>query len=279
MIHPDEIDRNDLRTYARRFINRWDTFMIGSTDGQWRCVRQPLTEVHLRQAASGRISLGAYAVARNGLSRWACLDLDDKVRGDRFLDVIALLPDPNAALLEYSRRGFHLWIFVDPSPWFVVAHWATHLAAQANLRGIEVFPKHDGMNGVRLPLSRHPKTGQVYPLIDTGGGEVVAEPMDFIGSRTHVSLVDESLDIPTPPSIPIWQRRAEGSNEHRALVDEIERYTRLRFYGAEQAIGHCPLHDDQHPSFGVLGGFWRCFAGCGEGGLNAFRARMREKGE
>ena len=69
-------------------------------------------------------------------------------------------------MLEYSRRGFHLWLFVEPSPWFVVQHWATTLADQRELSGIEVFPKSDGLNGVRLPLSRHPKSRQIYPLID-----------------------------------------------------------------------------------------------------------------
>lgn len=275
---PDQIDRDQLRDYARRFINRWDHVFIGTPSGQWRCCRQALTEEHLRQAVAGRISLGAYAVDRRGMSRWACLDLDDNVRGDRFTDIIAGIPDPDAALLEYSRRGFHLWLLVEPSPWFVVQHWAKTQADRAGLTGIEVFPKNDGLNGVRLPLSLHPKSRQTYPLIDPSSGEVIEDPLTFIGARSQICLLDDALEPLAPPPVSIRQRREAGSSEHRDLVEEIERYTRLRFYGAEQAIGRCPLHDDRHPSLGVLGGFWRCFAGCGEGGLNAFRARMREKG-
>ena len=184
---PDQIDRDQLRDYARRFINRWDYVFIGTPSGQWRCCRQALTEEHLRQAVAGRISLGAYAVDRRGMSRWACLDLDDNVRGDRFTDIIAGLPDPDAALLEYSRRGFHLWLFVEPSPWFVVQHWAKTQADRAGLTGIEVFPKSDGLNGVRLPLSLHPKSRQTYPLIDPTSGEVIEDPLTFIGSAlTHL---------------------------------------------------------------------------------------------
>jgi DNA primase len=59
------------------------------------------------------------------------------------------------------------------------------------------------------------------------------------------------------------------------LWREVEQLTKLRQYGPERAIGHCPFHDDQHPSLSILGGFWRCWAGCGEGGINAFRARAR----
>jgi hypothetical protein len=275
---PDQIDRDQLRDYARRFINRWDDVFIGTTTGQWRCCRQAWTEEHLRQAVTGRISLGAYAVDRRGMSRWACLDLDDNVRGDRFKDIVDRLADPDAALLEYSRRGFHLWLFVEPSPWFVVQHWAKTQADRAGLTGIEVFPKSDGLNGVRLPLSLHPKSRQTYPVIDLSSGEVIEEPLSFIATRSQISLLNEALEPLAPPPVSIRQRLSDSSHEHRALVDEIERYTQLRFYGAEQAVGRCPMHDDRHPSLGVLGGFWRCFAGCGEGGLNAFSACMREKG-
>src|SRR5690554_6180772 len=113
-MQPEEIDRELLRGYARRFINRWDVFMMGSGSGSWHCCRQALTEAHLRYAVAGQSSLGSYAVDTNGMSRWACLDLDDNVRGDRFLGVIEQLEEPAQALLEYSRRGFHLWLFVDP---------------------------------------------------------------------------------------------------------------------------------------------------------------------
>lgn len=273
-MQPDEIDLQLLRTYARRFINRWDTFMMSTRSGSWHCCRQALTEDHLRQAVAGQTSLGAYAVDTKGFSRWACLDLDDNVRGDRMLEIVEQLDDPSQALLEYSRRGFHLWLFIEPSPWFVVQGWAKDLADQVGLTGIEIFPKGPGLSGVRLPLSRHPKSGEIYPLIDTSTGEVVTDPLLFIASRTEAMLDLETLASPPPP---MPRMRHAGSTDHQALVAEIERSTRLRFYGPEQAVGQCPMHDDRRPSLGVLGGFWRCFAGCGEGGLNAFRARMREK--
>jgi hypothetical protein len=276
-MQPEDVELPLLRSYAKRFMNRWDRVLMGR-DGSWRCAKQPLTEGHLRHAVAGQTSLGAYAVDAKGMSRWACLDLDDNVRGDRFLGVIEQLDDPSQALLEYSRRGFHLWLFVESAPWFVVQGWAKDLADQAGLRSIEIFPKGPGFNGVRLPLSRHPKSGQVYPLIDTTTGELIDDPLPFIASRTETIFEpDWLMRAPAPPPPP-RQNLGSGSTDHRALVDEIERHTRLRFYGPEQAVGICPLHEDRRPSLGVLGGFWRCFAGCGEGGLNAFRARMREKG-
>jgi hypothetical protein len=280
-MNPQELDIQRLRAYARLLINRWDCFLAGAHHGGWRSEKRPLAESHFRQAVAGQLSLGSYAVDRRGMSRWACLDLDDNVRGDRFLPIIERLEEPTQYLLELSRRGFHLWLFVEPSPWLVVQCWAKALADEAGLRAIELFPKGEGLNGVRLPLSRHPKNGQVYPVIDPTSGELLngEAALHFIARRTAGQIaVPFEQAVPRLVSPPPSRSPRGDRTDHRALVEEIERYTRLRFYGPEQAVGRCPLHDDRHPSLGVLGGYWRCFAGCGEGGVNAFRARMREKG-
>ena len=186
---PNEVDIRLLRTYARRLINRWDCFLVGTGAGQWRAVKQSLTKAHLRQAVAGRTSLGSYAVDAHGMSRWACLDLDDNVRGDRFLPIIDRLDDPATCLLECSRRGFHLWLLVEPAPWFVVQGWAKDLADAAGLTGIEIFPKGEGLNGVRLPLSRHPKTGQVYPVIEPASGELLTglAALAYVASSSALS--------------------------------------------------------------------------------------------
>ncbi|GIW03573.1 MAG: hypothetical protein KatS3mg059_0193 [Thermomicrobiales bacterium] len=41
---------------------------------------------------------------------------------------------------------------------------------------------------------------------------------------------------------------------------EVERYSRMRYYGPERAIDRCLFHEDTQPGFGVIGGYWRCFA-------------------
>lgn len=49
---------------------------------------------------------------------------------------------------------------------------AVGLALADHRRDIEVFPKSAGRNGVRLPRTRHPGTGQVYPIVNPASGEV-----------------------------------------------------------------------------------------------------------
>lgn len=267
------VQDHHCKHYADLLINRWDAFMSLALAGHWVCRKQPLTGEYLSAALAGEVALGLYSVDASGLSRWACLDLDDNARGASLWRVVEQLEEPTQALLEVSRRGFHLWLLVEPSPWLAVQRWAVQLATRAGLRGIEIFPKGDGFNGVRAPLTPHPKDGHTYPLIDLATGELATDPWGLITSRQPQVLPDLLPDLePAPARPPI------GRTDHRELVAEVERHTRLRYYGPERAIGHCPFHDDRHPSFGVIGGYWRCFAGCGAGGLAAFRRHAAENG-
>lgn len=262
-----------VQSYADLLINRDDAYMAGAFAGHWVCRRHPMPTGYLAVALAGRGVLGLYSVDDAGLSRWACLDADDDHMGPALCLIANALPDPRSALLEQSRRGFHLWLFVEPSPWDQVRAWGTHLARNAGLESIEVFPKGPGFNGVRAPLTRHPKDGRRYRLIESDTGEIVTAPFDLLASRRR--MIVPTVDVPGIERTP---RVVTGRTDHRELVREVEAHTRLRHYGSERAIGRCPFHDDRHPSFGVIGGYWKCFAGCGSGGLNAFRARLRERG-
>ena len=55
------------------------------------------------------------------------------------------------------------------------------------------------------------------------------------------------------------------------LVEFLSGFVDLRPI-ASGAIGHCPFHEDQNPSFGVNreGNYWHCFAGCGGGSVIEF---------
>jgi hypothetical protein len=201
------------------------------------------------------------------MSQWVCLDLDDHTQLTKLRAVVDRLLDPRQALLETSRRGFHLWLFVEPASWERVQAWGRYLANQVGLASIEVFPKGAGLNGVRAPLTPHPKGGRTYALIDVETGEMVDDPWPLLATRRRYHF---------PEIVPrVNQAKANvssGRTSHDELVQLIEQYTTLRHYGPERAVGRCPFHDDQHPSFSVLGGFWRCWAGCGEGGLATLQA-------
>ncbi len=55
------------------------------------------------------------------------------------------------------------------------------------------------------------------------------------------------------------------------VMDFIGQFVELR-PTASGAVGLCPFHDDDRPSFGInkKGNYWHCFAGCGGGDIISF---------
>lgn len=251
-----------------RFVNRTDGTLRRGGDG-WRYTPKELTKAELDAALNLRQSLGVYAVDEAGQSRWLCLDADTD-DGKVALIAIASGLDPATTLFELSRRGAHLWWLCPPTPWQQVRAVGQALIATQGV-DCEIFPKSAGRNGVRLPLTRHPGTGMVYPIVDPLTGEI----RDISDLKT---VTCEPLPRMTMPEARVaTQRTVEKSQQaFAALWQEVERVTSLRRYGPERAVGRCPFHDDHRPSLSLLGGFWRCWAGCGEGGIGAFRQQIRE---
>jgi hypothetical protein len=247
------------------FVNRTDGTLRASAKG-WRFDPRELVPEELSQALDERQALGVYAADREGSSRWVCLDADTD-SGKQALGSLAVALNRHASLFEVSRRGAHLWLFCPPMPWGEARAVGLDLARQAGI-DCEVFPKGPGRNGVRLPLTPHPKTGLIYPVVDPATGEIPDE-------RACLALRPAPLPpvkLPRRDEHRAWQIGGAGS--YGDLAKEIGKHTRLRQYGPERANGRCPFH--QHPSLSVLGGFWRCWAGCGEGGIAAFRALVNK---
>jgi hypothetical protein len=114
-------------------------------------------------------------------------------------------------------------VVVKPAPWFVVLRWAASPARRARLTGIEIFPNGPGFSGVRAPLTRHPKDGQRYPLIDPDTGEIATGPGSPFASRCALFVPDNPpAPEPQPLRIPV------GRTGHRELVTEVVRFTPLR---------------------------------------------------
>lgn len=250
----------------RLFVNRTDGCLRWREDS-WVYDSRLVTRETISRALGDAMPLGVYATNPAGLAKWLCLDADTQAVAERLIDLASSF-EPGTYLFEPSRRGAHLWRFCPPTPWDQVRavgeYWLESVGVTC-----EVFPKGPGRTGVRLPLTVHPKTGERYPAVDPVTGELLDG--NTLAQLRAMPLPPVTLPKQLPPPVMIGER-----GDFATLFREINAVTRLRQYGPERAIGRCPFHDDQHPSLSLLGGFWRCWAGCGEGGLNAFRARMRE---
>lgn len=252
------------------FINWTDGTLRAGTNG-WIYTPRALTREEVSAALHGHQSLGVYAVSEKGYCRWVCLDADTDAGREQLIEVAAGL-NPHSTLFELSRRGAHLWWFCPPTAWHKVQAIGTWLL-QGNPERIEIFPKGRGRNGVRLPLTPHPRTGDRYPVVDPVTGEV--RSMAQLRQLRPEAL--PQLAIPADVAV----RKFNFETDQRAFSDlfnEVQRFTELRQYAPDRAIGRCPFHDDHRPSLSLLGGFWRCWAGCGEGGIGVFRAVARQRG-
>ncbi len=279
-----------LDVYSRLFVNRVTPVLRAAADGSWFSQRTRLTKALLRNALKGETTLGLYSVSESGLSMWACLDVDDDGDLPALAEALGSLPSRGHVLAEVSRRGAHIWLFfARPVPWEDARRYGQRLMQSAGIT-CEVFPKGPTLSGVRAPLTRHPKTGSTYGFIDPATGEHLKDSQATLRSIVPLWLPPQPpLPEPTferrdlfssPLTLPVKSR----NEQHRELVDEVTKYTRLKYIGPERLMGRCPFHrPDKNPSFGVLGAYWRCWANClGEGrshgGINSFRARVREKG-
>lgn len=131
-----------------------------------------LTARTIRRHLEGELTIGLYAInPATQRSKWVAIDADYAGAMEDLLKLQYLLQqDQVQAALEMSRRGGHLWIFMEKP---VLARecriYIYDLALRLGLRikgfglaeGIEVFPKHDELrpgefgNAIRGPLGIH----------------------------------------------------------------------------------------------------------------------------
>ncbi|OGO37331.1 MAG: hypothetical protein A2W35_02530 [Chloroflexi bacterium RBG_16_57_11] len=161
---------------GKTFIQRTDMFASQLEDGRYVTIKEPLAERHLTLHLEGHITLGAYILASDSTTRIMALDAD----GENGLVDLANLSfeldrEGIPTYLETSRRGGHLWFFLEqPHEGMQVRAFGKGLMDAHKVEGVELYPKQDRLYGgpgslVRLPFGRHKLTGQRYPFIHRNG--------------------------------------------------------------------------------------------------------------
>lgn len=159
-----------LQTFFERFNVHPLRYALQQPDGSYLARADAPTPLHFVHHLAGHWTLAVYAADETkNLSKWICLDSD---QDDGFILLKALqfaLYESLSweSLLESSRRGGHLWIFLDPDSYDRnQALRLTQAVCEVHYRSkLDRFPKESGMGGnVRLPLGIHRKTGLRYPV-------------------------------------------------------------------------------------------------------------------
>ena len=131
-----------------------------------------LTGTTIRRHLDGEITIGLYAInPATQRSKWVAIDADYAGAMDDLLKLqYSLQQDKVEAALEMSKRGGHLWIFMQkPALARECRIYIYNLALRLGVRvkgigpteGIEIFPKHDELregefgSAIRGPLGIH----------------------------------------------------------------------------------------------------------------------------
>lgn len=138
-----------------------------------------LTAATIRRHLEGELTIGLYAInPATQRSKWVAIDADYAGAMEDLLKLqYSLQQDSIEAALEMSKRGGHLWIFMEqPALARECRIYIYNLALKLGMRikgiglaeGIEIFPKHDELrdgefgNAIRGPLGIHRGANRRY---------------------------------------------------------------------------------------------------------------------
>lgn len=283
---------------AMRFVQRWDLQARQLADGRYLCIHKPLKTEYLFAHLRGDITLGTYILSKKNLARFIVFDDDDPQGFDRLAHLaVSIDKEQVPGYLEGSRRGGHLWIFFSNAVRSREARsFGKKLLRQHQLENVELFPKQDQLVSgpgslIRMPFGIHKLSGERYGFFYPDGSPIAPT----LGEQIHMLSAPQTVPDGAFESFLAYE---SSKQSHAALnrlsestdtlserikasisVHEfVSKYVDLKPTG-NGAIGLCPFHKDQRPSFGVneQGNYWHCFAGCGGGSIIDFWSKMREK--
>ena len=301
-----ELPAGLMAAYASLFVHRWDDYAVQQRDGSYWRVAEPLSLPLLAAHLGGRWTLGTYLLDRASCCSFAVFDADQE---DGLVQLAVLSRELGLqgipTVLEASRRGGHLWVYLaEPTPAALVRAW---LLPYALALGVELYPKQDvlapGGSGslIRLPLGVHRQSRGWYPFVEVAEdgtlvavGETVAAccawlcqqvqhvavppPVDRACARQEALVGQSGRSIVGGMSTLMASHGGYGTIREwcqaQDIVAVIGRYVALD----DQGVGSCPFKDHHHrgdvrPSFQVFGGqdqHWYCYAWQRAGDLFSF---------
>jgi hypothetical protein len=255
-----------------------------------------LNEDIIRRHLQGEITIGLYAInPDNQCCKWVAIDADYKHALEDLLKLqYRLGQDGVQPALEMSRRGGHLWIFLE-TPLLardcriyihdVALRLGVPVKGSGLREGIEVFPKHDVIapggfgNAIRGPLGIHRGASRRFWFY---GADYTVEAQIAYLTRLR-KLTEPELQIfiaekERPKDSPKERSTASGLRGRTARPE----FRILEHVGPVRKVGRnyvtrCPScaeagHDRSGDNLAILiedPRFYQCWAGCGKEAIRA----------
>lgn len=187
-----------------------------------------LTPATVQRHLEGEITIGLYAInPSTQRSKWVAIDADYAGAMEDLLKLqYSLQQDGVQAALEMSRRGGHLWVFMqEPALARQSRIYIYNLALQLGVRikgigladGIEIFPKHDELrkgefgNAIRGPLGIHRGANRRYWFY--GADYSLEKQIAYLNQLEKVSEQQLAHSIAGKTMPPEFERRAASTRE------------------------------------------------------------------
>ena len=187
-----------------------------------------LTSATLQRHLEGEITIGLYSInPATQRSKWVAIDADyDGAMEDLLTLQYHLLKDGVDAALEMSKRGGHLWIFMERPAlardcriyiYNLALRLGVQIKAAGPVEGIEIFPKHDELrpgefgNAMRGPLGIHRGAHRRYWFY--GADYDLEKQMTYLNRLRKISEEQLRAFIVGKTLPPEFERRRPSSNE------------------------------------------------------------------
>ena len=211
-----------------------------------------MTSATIRRHLEGQITIGLYAInPATQRSKWVAIDAD---YADAMEDLLklqySLQQDKVEAALEMSKRGGHLWIFMERP---VLARecriYIYNLALRLGVRikgagpveGIEIFPKHDELgegefgNAIRGPLGIHRGANRRYWFY--GADYDLEKQMAYLNRLRKVSEEQLRIFIAGQTLPPQFERKRPSLTEVVPFATSGHEFQILEHVGKTRTVG------------------------------------------
>jgi hypothetical protein len=236
------------------------------TGEHWSAVREPLTAEVVISAFERKKPVSGYMIDADNSTHIAALDIDLDNGWEIGQQVgQSMWNDGVPAYLERSRRGAHLWLFLDRvMPAIVVRRALRSYLDQFGLAEnpkVELRPGSDRVSSdglghaLRMPSMPHQSTGQRGFMCDPRTGESLGTKLaDFLlvfedaPADRIVAAAERYHPMIDPRSIPSRYRKPKAYDDAPSVVAVLAEIGVNAIPG--RAV-RCPFHDDKHPSLSI----------------------------
>ena len=190
-----------VKVIENLFISRFDVYPR-QLDGvnEYIVIKENIDKNIIASHLSGDMTIGSFQInPKDNTVKWICFDFDGHLAEEleKAKTLFQKLKERGfAPLLEFSgRRGYHVWLFVEPVHASIARKFATEISKE--IKPHEVFPRQDKIREdefggqVKIPIGVHRVSNQRSFLFDEKFRQLSEEE----GRKLLIEISEQTRDV------------------------------------------------------------------------------------